>query len=781
MVEEEIYSLLPTLMQPYAATTFDRAFPYYKDGLNVASRRVLYVMFKGNYFSVTKKSAKIVGEVIGDYHPHGDSSVYNVLVKMGENFNRNYPFVKPQGNFGNMNGDSAAAMRYTEARLSQFAQDVFDDPCKNEQAIDWQNNYSDDVKEPIYMSTRLPIVLINGFVGIGTGYRCAIPPHSLDDVVKMVRRYKENKDIPLSDFVDGIYPEFPTGGIITNKSEIESIYKGEKPTGSVKMKAEIEIDREKNSILIHSMPFNLMWHKVLKDIKTMVTDGKNLILSGIRAPAEKKKIVDGESYLEYELFCNKDANLVEIANELINKVLVNTYPIEFMLNYGKTVKSVTIKDIVAEWFSARAVSLNRKYESILTKLRMEKHINEGILKIYDHLDEIIDLFKTINELKEVISILVSRYGLTELQSKYIAERQLRQISQRSKEELIEKINRIDEQIKENMYYRNHIEDIIVEEAEAILTKYRRERRTIIPDESETSGNIEIMSGSILISRNQVSLFTINDITNSKILLNGLKSVKVNGRNVKEIIKAHEIEDKLEGILVFMRDNTARYYSVSEIGIINNWKSIDYVDEIIDAIPVYNYEEDKFIVFTSDNKLKVVSVNEFKNRFLSVVPSGDIKSVLRIDDMQDEIVLMNDKSHYLMFPHDSVPLLGRTASGVKTGFDDTDGLFTMFQTDSDNDTILVSSVNDNLDGYITPLSIMSLKICQRVNKPKILLTHNDKKIIGVSKINVGAKMTKCILIGKTTTLQLKINNFKTIGVPKPIGHNVLETIQVKVLG
>ena len=781
MIEEEIYRLLPALMRPYAATTFDRAFPYYKDGLNVSARRVLYVMFKEGYFTVTKKSAKIVGEVIGDLHPHGDRSVYDVLVKMGSNFSRNYPFVKPQGNFGNMNGDPPAAMRYTEARLSQFAQDVFDNPERTEQAIDWQDNYSDDIKEPVYMSTKLPIVLLNGFMGIGTGYRCSIPPHSLEDVVKMVRRYKENKMITDSDLMKGIYPEFPTGGIIANRKDVEDIYSGVKQTGSIKIKADIEIDREKSTILIHSMPFNLPWSNVLKTIKSLVNEKKNVILSGIRTPVEKKKVVDGEAYMEYELICSKDANLVEIANELINKVLVNTYAVELMLNYGKCVKSVTFSEIVGEWFRARSVSLNRKYEYILTKLRAEKHINEGILKIYDHLDEIIDLFKTINELDEVTRILMERYGLTKIQSKYIAERQLRQISQRSKEELIEKIKRIDEQIEENKYFRTHIEDIIVEEAEALLSKYNRPRRTIVPDSCDENNEIEIMSGALLVSRNQIALFTINDVTNGKILLNGLKSVKINGRNVKEIIKAHDIKGKLEGVLLILRDNTAKYMPVNEIGIINNWKSIDCMEEIIDAIPVYDYENDIVSVFTSDNKLKGVNVNEFKNRFLSLVPAGNIVAACRNDIMGSEVLLMDEDSNYLTIPLDNVPVLGRTASGVKTGFDIVEGKrFIMEQLESDCNSLVLGLVNDNSDGLILPLQLTAIQFTtSRTNKPKKLNIGN-RRVLSINQVNTANKQSKCILIGRTTTVQLRINNFKQSGCEKPIGHNILEIIQVRTI-
>lgn len=779
MIEEEIYKLLPALMRPYAATTFDRAFPYYKDGFNVSARRVLYVMFEGRYFDVTKKSAKIVGATIGDYHPHGDSSVYSVLVKMGTNFNKNYPLVTPQGNFGNMNGDGAAAMRYTEAKLSKFAQDVIENPVQNVQAIDWQDNYANELKEPIYLSTKLPLVLINGFTGIGTGYRCSIPSHTLKDVVMMIKRFRNNKNISLEELVDGVYPEFPTGGVITNREEIESIYKGMKPSGSVKMKADIEIDRANQSILIHSMPYGMMWGDVVRTIKSLVTDKKNVILSGIKTPAEKKKIVDGESgFLEYELICNKDANLVEIANELQNKVLRSSYAIELMLNYGRSVRSVNMKDIIAEWYNSRCVSLNRKYEHILTKLRKEQHIYEGILKIYDHLDEIIDLFKTINELDEVTRILMKRYDLTEIQSKYIAERQLRQISQKSKMDLIDRIKSIENQINENLMMRARIEDIIVEDAETILSKYDRDRRSLILDESESDTGIEIMSGAILVSRSQISLFTINDITNGRIILNGLKSSKVNGKNVKEIIRAHEIESNLAGVVVFTRGNTARYYSVKEIGIVNNWKTLDVMDELIDALPVYNYDEDQIVIFSSDNKIKVINVNELKNKYVPVTAGDDILCVTNIDIMKSECLIVSEKGEYLLFPVESVPVVGRTASGVKTGFDVSDGTsFTMMQIDSGVNQLLVSSVNENGDGYITPVNLASLSSGNRTNKPK-RICKNHSSVIGVFQIDNRLKKSKCVLIGKTSTVQILTHNFKQIDVAKPVGHNVLEVVQVK---
>lgn len=782
MQEEDIDRLLPILMRPYASTTFDRAFPYYKDGLNVSARRVLYVMFKEGYFTVTKKSAKIVGAVIGDYHPHGDKSVYDVLVGMGANFVKNYPFVTPQGNFGNMNGDPAASMRYTEARLSEFGQDVFENPEKFKQAIDWQDNYSDDTKEPIYLSTKLPIVLLNGAAGIGNIYRCSIPGHTLEDVVTMIKRYKNNKNICLSDLMDGIYPEFPTGGIVTNKDDIEAVYKGLKPTGTIRMKADIEIDRENNTIKILSMPYNMKWHSVVAKIKELITDKKNIILSDIKTPVENKIVIDGENYMQYGLICSKDSNLVEIANELINKVLSSSYDIDLMMNYGRSVDSVTFKDIIAQWFESRSVSLNRKYEHVLTKLRTDKHINEGILKIYDHMDDIIELFKKYNDLKEISEILMKRYGLTEIQSKYIAERQLRQLSQRSKENLIADIARIESKMEEYKYYRSHIEDIIVQEADELLVKYKRPRRTIILDNNSTdNSSIEIMSGGILVSRNQLALFTINDITNSKTVLNGLKSVKINGKNVKEIIAAHEIEDKLEGLIIVTRNGQARYVSVSEIGVINNWKSIDTLDYFIDVVPVYDYDKDKFMVFSSDNKLKIVNVNEFKNKFVSL-SSSDVKAVSRVDDHIMDMILMRGDGKYLTFTSDSINILSRTAAGVLTGFDHTNDDFFLKQINHDDfNNLVVSIVNDNLDGFIMLQDLCFIDIGKRTNKPSSLKSIGGKRVIGLNFINTSLKQTKCCLIGRTTTVQLKIINFKIQnGVHKPLGHNVLGIIQMKTL-
>lgn len=780
MHEEEIYRLLPALMKPYAATTFDRAFPYYKDGLNISARRVLFVMFKERYFTDTKKSAKIVGEVIGDLHPHGDRSVYDVLVKMGENFNKNYPFVKPQGNFGNMNGDPPAAMRYTEARLSAFAQDVFDNPSTNKQAIDWQDNYSDDIKEPIYISTKLPIVLLNGFMGIGTGYRCSIPSHSLEDVVAMVKRYVSNKNIPISELMDGIYPEFPTGGIITNPKEVENIYKNDL-TGSIKMSAEIELDRDNNSILIHSMPYNLPWSTVIKNIKSLVSEKKNVILSGIRAPVEKKRMIDGEAYMEYELLCSKDANLVEIANELLKKVLSNTYAVELMLNYGRSVNKVTFRDIIEEWFKARTISLNRKYEYELTKLRTEKHINEGIILIYDHMDDIIRIFRTISDPVDVSNTLMEKYGLTKIQAKYIAGTRLSQISNRSKEELRKKIDEIDKSIEENAYLRTHIEDIIIEDAEELLRKYGRNRRTIIDlGEKEETSSIEIMSGAVMASRNQFAVFDINNISNGKTLLNGMKTAKVNGRNIKEIIGCTSISDRLEGLLIVLKDNTAKYLPISDIGFINVWRSNDSLEEIISVIPIYHYETDKVMIFTSDNKLKTIMVNEIKNRYVSIVGSGDIKSIIRVDDFDGEIVLIDSKGRYLSFPSEQSPIVSRTASGVKTGFDDVEHDFILKQIDVGLNTLILSSVNDNQDGFVTPLPINSICIGSRTNKPKEIIKGFTRTVLSLNQLDVYVKMTKCVMIGKTSTVQLRVNNFKQYGIDKPIGHNVLEIVQVPVI-
>ena len=760
----ELYKVIRDNKKIYAQTTFARAIPYYRDGLIEAYRRSLYDLIDKRVRSNSKtvKSATIVGDIIGRFHPHGDQSAYQSIVTLSQPWTNNNPLIHGQGNWGNVLGNPAAHYRYTECKTSEF----FDDVCEDikREYVDFVPNFDGTTVEIGYIPFKIPVVLVNGSYGIADSYAASVLPHNLSDVVDLCEKFIRNKKIKNEILVDGFFPDFPNYGIILNKSEIEYGYKFNTPI-NVKMKATLEVDRNENRITIKDLPYNMTEVDVLNTL-TAQNQKNHAVLSKVYDLIDIKYQKDGELHVDYDVVFDKNSNILEVARDLEKLCLSKTIPVCNIMYDGTYVNKVSIRDIVESWYDTIYTTKLRKIGYFQTNLKTQNHITEGKLKIYDHIDEIIAYAKTSKSDADFISFLNNRFGLTDVQANAIINTKISQLKSASKEELLQLMSDNQKKIDDLDIEAMHIDDKIIEDLEFLRKKYGRPRRTLLTDgnvESSTpTTSIPMSNGALLWTHNQYAIFDIQNIVNGKTLSNGIKTCKVDGKNTKDIIGCHNINQDLLGILVFFKDGTAKKILVSEIVGTNNWISLSDEPVIECAVPICK-EDDKYIVISDSNKIRKVCIDQFGNQKVS---TGKVKFVDRYDETKDYCFVTTESGRYHLIPTSDIPDLGRNAAGVLFNLPDDEKL-SLIQIERYADDIGICSILDP-DGYsyIMKAEQELLEDTNRVNKPKKLYElDNGFKLTNVNQINPKNKNSKCVFIGRNTSTQLGMSNLRSADLTK----------------
>ncbi|MCS7262560.1 MAG: DNA topoisomerase 4 subunit A, partial [Aquificaceae bacterium] len=455
-----------------------RAIPDVRDGLKPVHRRILYAMREMGLYPEKPfvKSARIVGTVLGYYHPHGDQAVYEALVRMAQEFNMNYPLVVGQGNFGSVDGDPPAAMRYTEAKLSKYAVELLEDIDKN--TVDFVPNFDGSTLEPSVLPAKFPNLLCNGTSGIAVGLATSIPPHNLKEVCQALIELAQNPSLSTQEIFKHIKgPDFPTGGVVENYQELVEFY--DKGRGQVKIRARAHVEKlqgGREQILITELPYQVNKAELIRRMAELAREGKLKEISDIRDESDKEGI-----RIVVEL--KRDAKGEKVLEKLYRyTALRKSFPINFVVLIRGEPKLVGIKTLLQEFMAHRLEVILRRSKFFLSRAKERLHLVEGLLRALEHLEEVIESIKSSKDVQEARERLMSRFGLTQAQANAVLDMRLQRLTSLERQELAEEEKELREKIA---YYTRLVEKeeerlkVFVEEMQELTKSFNTPRRTLV--------------------------------------------------------------------------------------------------------------------------------------------------------------------------------------------------------------------------------------------------------------------------------------------------------------
>ena len=655
-----------------------RAIPDLRDGLKPVHRRILWSMYEeGNTPDKPhKKSATTVGYVMGHYHPHGDSSIYEAMVRLAQDFNERYMLVDGHGNFGNIEGDGAAAYRYTEARLSKISLELIRDINKN--TVDMDDNFDETSKEPRVLPSRFPNILVNGSMGIAVGMATNIPPHNLGEVIDGCVAYIDNHDIDtlgLMEYVKG--PDFPTGGIILGNSGIRKAYETGRGSITIRSRAEIEEHNNHNTIVITEVPYGVNTMELKNKVAELVRDK---VIDGISDYHTDLK--DG---IKITITLKKDANPQVVLNNLYkHTAFQTTFGIIFLMLDKQTPRTLGLKDIISKYVDYQQEVIIRRTQFELDKAEKRVHILEGYQIVFDNIDEVIKIIKESKADGEAKLKLMERFGLTEAQTDNILEMKLRRLTGLEREKIEEELNalRIEiERLRGILADNNKVLGIIKDEMTEIKNKYGDERRTKIDMTA-----VDYIEDESLIPEENILVVLTNKGYIKRTTSDTFKSQNRGGVGIKgmttndEDFVEHMINLSTHDYILFFTDKGKVYrlkgYEIPEFsrqskGIpIVNLLQVEKDERVNAVIQISREEECKYLLFaTEGGVVKKTLISEFAN----IRNSGKICISLRENDKlidvkkttgNDLVLLGSDSGRMVKFNEDEIRVMGRTASGVR---------------------------------------------------------------------------------------------------------------------
>ncbi|MCA9405652.1 MAG: DNA gyrase subunit A [Candidatus Omnitrophica bacterium] len=656
-----------------------RALPDVRDGLKPVHRRVLYAMHElGNtHAKPYKKSARVVGDVIGKYHPHGDTAVYDTMVRMAQEFSLRYPLIDGQGNFGSIDGDSPAAQRYTEVRMTRLAEEILEDIDK--ETIAWGPNYDDSLQIPLVLPAKFPNLLVNGSSGIAVGMATNIPPHNLGEVVDGVVHLIDNPDADvkaLNRIIKG--PDFPTGGIICGKEGIKNAYATGRGKLTVRARANIERQKgNKDTIVITEIPYQVNKTNLVTNIADLVQAKKLEGVTDIRDESDKdgiRVVVELRRDVEPQIVLNYlyKHTQMETTFGIINLALVNNRP-----------KVLNLKEILRHFIDHRRVVIRRRTQFELDRALRRAHILEGLRIAIDHIDEIIKTIRKSKSTAEAKINLMKKFGLSEIQAQAILEMQLQRLTALERDKIEEEYKQL---LKDIDNYRailaseKKIEGLIKDELVEIKKKYSDERRTEIAAKAE---EIEVED---LIAEEDMAITITNTGYIKRIAVSSYKKQKRGGRGVTAMSTKEEdfvrhlfIASSKDYLLVFSNKGIVRWLKVYEIPIasrnakgknIVNLLSFEKDEEISAIVAVKEFTEDfSLVMATAKGNVKKTNLSAFSNpRKAGIVGMGLVKDDrligVSVSNGKNDILLATREGKALRFAEKQIREMGRSAKGVR---------------------------------------------------------------------------------------------------------------------
>lgn len=765
-----------------------RALPDVRDGFKPVHRRVLYAMNElGNTSDKPyKKCARIVGEVMGKYHPHGDSSIYGTLVRLAQPWSMRYPLVDGQGNFGSIDGDSPAAMRYTEARLQKIAEEMLADIDKD--TVDFQPNFDETLKEPVVLPSRLPNLLINGSSGIAVGMATNMAPHNLSETIDAIIAYIDNKEITIPELMKYLKaPDFPTGGIIYGYDGVKEAFETGRGRIIIRGKTEIEVDASGHEkIIIKEIPYQVNKVELIKIIASLVEDKKIEGISNINDESDREG-------MRIVIDIKKDAN----SNVILNKLFKNT-PLQSSFNVNNIALVnyrpylLTLKDLIRHFVNHRHTVITRRTKFELAEAEKRAHLLEGFMIILDNLDEAIQIIRDSKNPDEARTRLMERFNLTEVQSRAIVEMRLRQLTGMEQDKLraeYQEVLQLVAHLKEILEKESLRMQIIKDELLEIKKRYGDPRRTKIVYSSEEFNPEDFYA-------NEQMIITISHL--GYIKRTPLSEFRAQGRGgIGSKGSDSRDEDFIEYIYPASMHNTMLFFTqkgkcywlkVYEIPegsknskgrAIQNILNIDPDDKVnvfirVESLSDPDYNQSHYLIFcTKKGVIKKTSLEAYsrprQNGVIAIqLRENDEVIQVRLTDGNSEVIMANRNGRAIRFHESNVREMGRTATGVRG-----------MKLDEDGEDEVIGMICVNKDSGENILVVSEQGYGKRTmlddenGEPVYRITNRGGK--GVKTMNITEKTGKLVAIKSVTdendlmiinksgiTIRLKVSDIPVIG-------------------
>ena len=667
-----------SFIQYSMAVIVSRALPDVRDGLKPVHRRILYTMFENGLTPEKpyRKCADTVGSVLGKYHPHGDASVYDALVRMAQGFSLRYPMVDGHGNFGSVDGDPPAAYRYTEAKMAKMSMHMLTDI--NKDTVDYQPNYDDRLKEPQVLPSRFPNLLCNGSTGIAVGMATNIPPHNLNEVIDAMKLVVKNPDCTLDELMECIKgPDFPTGGIIMGRAGIRAAYGTGKGKITLRAKTSIEEIKGRNCIIVHEIPYMVNKARLVESIANLVKDKR---VDGIHDLRDES----GRQGMRIVVELKKDAIPQVVLNKLFSYTqLQDTVGVIMLALVNGVPKTLTLKQCLEEYLNFQVDVIERRTRYDLKKAKERDHILRGLVIALDNIDEVIDIMKTSKNVPEGKERLIKRFDLTEIQADHIANMTLGKLTGMERQKILDEMLEIEAKIadyEDILANHDRVLGIIIEEVEAIQQKFGDERRTQIENVSgevdiedliPVEDNVVTLSNNGYIKRMPVSAYKAQHRGGRGVT--GMKQREDDFVNEMYICSTHDhllfITNK--GIMYRLKCYELPEGSKASRGVnIVNILPLAEDEKIAAMIKTSDFDEGKYIVMvTKHGKIKRTALPQYrnvrKNGLIAIgLDEGDEIAGVRMTNGENQLIVATHNGMAIRIDeHDARPM-SRSAHGVR---------------------------------------------------------------------------------------------------------------------
>lgn len=769
-----------------------RALPDVRDGFKPVHRRILYGMSElGNTSNKAhKKSARIVGEVLGKYHPHGDSSVYYAMVRMAQEWSMRYLLVDGQGNMGSVDGDSPAAMRYTEARLSKLAEEMLKDIDK--ETVDFQLNFDDTLKEPTVLPTRIPNLLINGASGIAVGMATNMPPHNMTEVINATIAYIDNNEIDIDGLMEYVKaPDFPSGGFIYGYQGVKDAFHTGRGRVILRGRAEIETERSHDKIVISEIPYLVNKAELIKHIADLVGEKKLEGISNVNDESDRQG-------MRIVVDIKRDANANVVLNKLYKlTALQSSFSVNNIALVNGRPRTLNLKEMISCFVEHRHDVVIRRTNFDLRKAEERAHILEGLIIASDNIDEVIKIIRASKSPQEAIDELISRFGLTDIQARAIVEMRLRQLTGLEQDKLhaeYEEIKKLIEYLNEILTNDELCRKVIKDELIEIRDKYGDQRRSEIVYSSEELNPEDFYANDeMIITISHMGYIKRTPLSEFKSQNRGGVGAKGSETRDEDFIEYIYPASMHNYMLLFTQKGRCFWLRVFDIPegsknskgrAIQNLLNIESDDKVTAFIRIKGFRDTEFVkshylIFgTKQGIVKKTSLEAYSRPRLNGVNAITIREddkVIEVlmTDGNSEILLANRNGRAIRFHESNVREMGRTATGVRgmrideDGTDEVIGMLALTQEDLQNQTIMVVSelgygkrtrVNDE-DGEpvyrITSRGGKGVKTLNITEKTGKLVSidsvtdENDLMIINKSGITIRMKVSDLRVMGRAT--------------------------------